>query len=603
MKPPVGLALCLAILAASLFAATAGAATSKSSPGLDEKKVEAIALLNHPGGLNRFVRAVSDPTSPRYRDYATVEELVARFGATPKTKETTLRWFASRGIKAKVDASGTAVIAELPRSQAEALLPAPASASSAGATTVARRVPAALRGAVEQVAVLSPDSWREQPAGSAAATAAATTKPKLPYYSIHPHSGTAGGCPAGSSGVQGPNLEPFTPNQFLSAYGYDVLHKRGFEGQGQTVALVEEGGFKPSDIATFAKCFGFKPPPTRVIPVGKGSKPSPPELEATLDIEMVSAGAPKLDHLYVYEGSIVETLGAALGSPGHRPDVISSSIVICEPELDAQLILRGVFDNLLATAAGAGISVLSAAGDQGSTGCRVAGRETGPTALPVRAVSLPASSAYATAVGGTNLILTKQNRIKSQIVWNDWPLTPWGGGGGGSVLSPRTPWWQTAGTAYGVGRKVPDIAALADLYPGYALFCTAPSCGPGDLPGAVYGWTSGGGTSFATPVMASGIALANQLGERRGEAPIGFLNPLLYLLGDDKRTAAAAFSDVVKGNNDIGRALPPVVGGGVPIGCCSAKPGYDWASGWGSLKIPGFARLAAAILSPDGGSS
>ena len=122
----------------------------------------------------------------------------------------------------------------------------------------------------------------------------------------------------------------------------------------------------------------------------------------------------------------------------------------------------------------------------------------------------------------------------------------------------------------------------------------APSCGPGLLPGAVYGWTSGGGTSFATPVMTAGVVLANQYGARHGEAPIGFLNPLLYELGAGKQTAATAFSDVVKGNNDIGRILPPDVGGGVSLGCCSAKHGFDWASGWGSLKIPGFAKLAAA---------
>ena len=27
---------------------------------------------------------------------------------------------------------------------------------------------------------------------------------------------------------------------------------------------------------------------------------------------------------------------------------------------------------------------------------------------------------------------------------------------------------------------------------------------------------------------------------------------------------------------------------------CQAKTGYDWASGWGSLKLPGFAKAAAA---------
>ena len=39
--------------------------------------------------------------------------------------------------------------------------------------------------------------------------------------------------------------------------------------------------------------------------------------------------------------------------------------------------------------------------------------------------------------------------------------------------------------------------------------------------------------------------------------------------------------------------LPANVGGGFPLGCCSARAGYDWASGWGSLKLAAFAELAA----------
>jgi hypothetical protein len=36
--------------------------------------------LQQPGGLTRFVRHVSDPVDPHYRQYATVESLVARYG-------------------------------------------------------------------------------------------------------------------------------------------------------------------------------------------------------------------------------------------------------------------------------------------------------------------------------------------------------------------------------------------------------------------------------------------------------------------------------------------------------------------------------------------
>jgi hypothetical protein len=93
--------------------------------------------------------------------------------------------------------------------------------------------------------------------------------------------------------------------------------------------------------------------------------------------------------------------------------------------------------------------------------------------------------------------------------------------------------------------------------------------------------------------MASGVALANQFAERHGERPLGFLNPLLYELGSDARTRRAIFRDVTKGNNDIGALLPQNVEGGHPLGCCGARPGYDWASGWGSLKVLGLARAAS----------
>lgn len=174
------------------------------------------------------------------------------------------------------------------------------------------------------------------------------------------------------------------------------------------------------------------------------------------------------------------------------------------------------------------------------------------------------------------------------------PATPWGGGGGVSLVSPRSPWWQARIDRYGPGRKVPDIAALADRYPGYAFHCTAKSCVSGEE--AVFGWSVVGGTSAAAPLTAAGIALVNQHAAKRGEPPLGFLNPLLYRLGAESRTRKAAFLDVTKGDNNITPALSPTVAGVIPVGCCQARRGYDMASGWGSLRIPAFARLAAGAF-------
>ena len=77
-----------------------------------------------------------------------------------------------------------------------------------------------------------------------------------------------------------------------------------------------------------------------------------------------------------------------------------------------------------------------------------------------------------------------------------------------------------------------------------------------------------------------------------GSAPLGFLNPLLYRLGADEQERRGAFYDVTNGNNDLGAVAAGEAGGGAPLGCCRAKRGYDWASGWGSLKMPGFAAAA-----------
>jgi kumamolisin len=211
--------------------------------------------------------------------------------------------------------------------------------------------------------------------------------------------------------------------------------------------------------------------------------------------------------------------------------------------------------------------------------------------LPILAVSNPASSPYATAVGGTNLSLTPDNAIAEQLVWNDTPIAQAGGGGGVSILYDA-PWWQrkVSSAATGGARLLPDIAALADVEPGYAIYCTAePECA--SAPQVHPGWVSPGGTSVATPLTAGGILLANQAARKRGQPPLGFINPLLYAAGAS-RVGRTVFSDVTKGDNDLGTMITPPIGDGQPLGGFSASAGYDLASGWGSPDIPALSKYA-----------
>jgi len=600
----------LSRLATALVAlAVAGLALASAASAINLPKQQkpgelAVLLqLNHPKGLGDFVRSVSDPQSPEYGEYLTVEQIAHRFGAKKSAKKATLQWLREHGARGKLSPTGTYVTANVPAAIAATALPAiGASASAAGEISNARRVPASLRGAVTSIETIGTES-------GAFHAGAKTTQPKglgketgLGGSSVLLNTGTPEGCDAGREfhyPVEGlDKLNGFTPNEYLDAYGHTALHEEGFKGQGKSIAVVEIDGIKRSDVEAFAKCFGLPMPNLHIRPVGI-PKPLAPGEETTLDVEVLTAAAPKLKNLYVYEGGsselgILLSVGAALGSKGQHPDAISISLGACEAGMVGQLAYRDALQEVFAVAAGSGISVLVAAGDTGSSSCRV-DLETGTTALPLVSASDPATSPYVTAVGGTNLQLTKKNKIEEEIVWNDLPISFGGGSGGSSILSKR-PWYQQGIlSGAGTGRMVPDVAGLADELPGYTIYCTAAECRNPFLPEG--GFQTIGGTSAATPLFAGGVILADNYADAHNTPALGFLNPLIYEAGREAKagkSGAKVLFDVTHGNDDLGVALPADAGGGSPLGCCSAGIGYDLASGWGSLNMPNLAKRATA---------
>ena len=97
------------------------------------------------------------------------------------------------------------------------------------------------------------------------------------------------------------------------------------------------------------------------------------------------------------------------------------------------------------------------------------------------------------------------------------------------------------------------------------------------------GWEILGGTSEATPLFAGVVALASQ----QAGHPLGNIDTALYTLGQQSRTKADAqqtgILDVTTGDNTFG----DVTG-------FKAAPGYDLASGWGTVDaarfVPALAR-------------
>jgi kumamolisin len=376
----------------------------------------------------------------------------------------------------------------------------------------------------------------------------------------------------------------------LSAYGLSQLRGQGLTGAGGRVALIEVDGFKSSDLRTFGRCFGIGVPSIHAFGVGV-NHPLGPGPEATLDLEVLTAAAPGLTGIDVYEttadaaGSL-QAFIAPLENAGFKPQVISASLGLCEPAIRQALGSSGIrtAEAEFQMAAAGGISVLAASGDSGSADCT----ESDGTPDDFLSVNFPASSPWVTAVGGTNLSLSPQNAIQSEVVWNDTDLAPGSAGGGGPSALFGRPSYQ-AGTVAASRRELPDVAMLADIAPGYAVFCTAPDC----MSGAPSPWQSVGGTSAATPLLAGGVALVDQLMRQHERADIGQLNPLLYRIGRSS-LAGAVFNDVTQFGNDVGPYIP---GNGQPLGCCAAAPGFDEASGWGSVNVAALA-LAAMQLQP-----
>lgn len=377
----------------------------------------------------------------------------------------------------------------------------------------------------------------------------------------------------------------FTPNQYLTAYGFDALHSAGLRGQGERVALIEIDGFRYSDIKAFAQCFHLDIPALNGFGVGSVHHQLTPGGEATLDLEVLDAAASDLKAIDVYESrptaaDTLHALTSPLQNPGHRPQVISASLGLCENALVGAIGPGGIrtTEGALEMATAAGITVLASSGDQGSADCSSLSGQP----LPRLAVNYPASSAWVTGVGGTNFRLNPVNQIIAQYVWNDTFVQPGSAGGGGASGLFHRPGYQQ-GTVAADRRAVPDVSMLGDIIPGYAIYCTASrDCDPS------HPWTSVGGTSAATPLLAGGFALVDQQLRMHKEQDLGLVNPLLYAIGRTS-LAAGVFSDVLNYDNDIGPDFPGI---GRALGCCRAGRGFDEATGWGSVNLSGFAALA-----------
>jgi subtilase family serine protease len=317
--------------------------------------------------------------------------------------------------------------------------------------------------------------------------------------------------------------------------------------------------------------------------------------ETTLDVEWAHAVAPGANLLLV-ETPVSETEGVH-GFPQiiaaetyvlnhHLGDVISQSFSATEetfPAKSAIQALRGAYQ----LARKDRVTVLTASGDAGAADL---GQDQ-TTYFAFRVTSWPDSDPLVTGVGGTQLHFTAQGAAAAPTVWNDTynPRAndftngdngphPLASGGGLSIFFTRPGYQQGVRDVVGGSRGVPDIsmsAACDGAVDTYSSYQGAPS-----------GWSPECGTSEATPLFAGIVALADQVAGHS----LGLINPALYQLAAEHEPGLV---DVTSGNNTVSFTQD---GREQTVTGFTARPGYDLATGLGTVNAPYFvpelARLA-----------
>jgi subtilase family serine protease len=399
----------------------------------------------------------------------------------------------------------------------------------------------------------------------------------------------------------------YLPAQIQQAYNLPRLYKQKITGRGQTIVIVDSFG-SPTverDLARFDRATGLPAPPSlRVIqPAGK-VPPYKPDAdregwagETDLDVEYAHTIAPGANILLV-ETPTSENEGTT-GFPQivaaekyvishHLGGVISQSFSATEQTFPSKQSLKDLRGAYIA-AARSGVTVLAASGDSGAADVKF--NEVTYYLHPV--TSWPDSDPLVTGVGGIRLHLSASgHNVKPPTVWNDTynaatnefvngnaGPNPLAGGGGKSVIFTRPSYQNAVRGIVGDSRGVPDISmsaacnGSADMYQSF--------------PGQPAGWYPTCGTSEATPEFAGIVALADQVAGH----PLGAINRYLYQLSAQH---APGIVDVVTGNNTVsfrqGGKLHTVQG-------FSARPGYDLASGVGTVNAPDFVRELAAAAS------
>ena len=319
--------------------------------------------------------------------------------------------------------------------------------------------------------------------------------------------------------------------------------------------------------------------------------------ENTLDLEMVGGTAPGSSIYNVYGptpslANLDQALAYILNPNSTFPGLNNVSVISNSwgsPDYNDT-----TWYTYLQEAEARGITVLASSGDSGDNAN--SSKYLG-TNYPGDFTEFPSSMAYnsfgVTAVGGTTLTLSSSLGIANQVAWyiaSSSYSGPKGSTGGISQVFMEPEWQKTTeanNVILGAGRGVPDIAAIANNTVIYET-----------VNGTSYYYFQNGyfyyewGTSVACPIVAGLVAEINSIMAHYGLKNIGYLNPLLYELGNMQ---VEAFNSTSTTGRDItgtyNSTLPMLPYYDITFGqnnLNAAIYGYDLVTGWGSLYAYNF---------------
>jgi len=527
---------------------------ARSVGGLPATQLVRLVLvlpLRNQVALDSFLKELYDPSSPSYRQFLTVEEFTSRFGPSQEDYDAVVRFAEANGL--------TVVGTSRNRVNVDVVAPVASIESAFHLTMGSYQHPTENRTFYapdrEPTPDLSVRLWHISGLDNYSIPHPALLRRAENQNLTARSNATTGSGPSAS----------FLGSDMRAAYYGGAL-----TGSGQSLGLLEYYGTDLADLTTYFKNAGQ----TNNVPITLKSTdgtstscvyPRCDDTEQTLDMTQAIGMAPGLSSLVMYVGSSDSAIfnAMATGSPLNAQLSSSWTWSPSDPNTD-----NPYFQEFAAQ----GQNLFQAAGDS--------------SAWKSNSEIYPADDVYVTSVGGTDLDTSGAGGLwSSESVWTD-------GGGGISPDKFAIPSWQTT-AASGCSscsktyRNGPDVSANANFT--FYVCADQTTCTANEY----------GGTSFAAPMWAGYLALANEQAVNDGGHTLGFINPILYTIGLNS-SYGANFHDITSGSNGD-----------------SATIGYDLATGWGSPNgsslinalsgtspAPGFSLSAspASVSVVQGGS-